>query len=649
VESAEVRRLVEENERLRAEVARLSARGVDDAEVREHDVRRALDALPALFFVLDAEGRFRKYRAGRASLAVPPEEFLGQRIDEVFPLPLSSVLGGAFARARETGELASVEYELTGLRVTGHYLADFVPLPEGHVAALVRDVTQQHHAASAVRASEARFRALIEQATDVLYLLDAGLHVTFWSPGATRALGWSPEEVLGRFGLEFIHPDDLAQMPPPDPNGAGDLGLLTYRVRHRDGSWRTLDAFVRNLLGDPAVAAVIVNARDVTEQRALEARYAESQKLESIGRLAGGVAHDFNNLLTVILSCGELLRDSIAANGPASEEDVREILGAGNRARELTQQLLAFARRQVIAPVVLDLNTLVGESEKLLRRLLGEDVTLVMSVEPGLSRVRCDPAQLQQVVVNLAVNARDAMPRGGRLEISTDDVLVDAGQAASLPGLLPGMHVRLTVRDDGPGLPPEVREHLFEPFFTTKEKGRGTGLGLATVYGIVNQSGGSIAVESALGRGTAFAIYLPRSDAEVLPRARASPNPRERGSETVLLVEDEPAVGAVTARILRGAGYRVLHAHDGAEALALAATEPCLHLLLTDVVMPGLDGRQVADAIGRTHVETRVLFVSGYTQEAIVHHGVVDAGVQFLAKPFTRDALLSRVRAVLQG
>ncbi len=263
--------------------------------------------------------------------------------------------------------------------------------------------------------------------------------------------------------------------------------------------------------------------------------------------------------------------------------------------------------------------------------------------------MRCDQAQLQQVVLNLAVNARDAMPRGGRLEIATANVEVDEERAATLPGLRPGPHVRLTVRDDGPGLAPEVREHLFEPFFTTKERGHGTGLGLATVYGIVNQSGGSIAVECPKEGGTSFEIYLPRSEAERSSQEPAPPVPAARGHETILLVEDDPAVGKLSARILRDAGYRVLHAHHGEEAVSIAAHEPRLHLLVTDVVMPGLDGRQVADAIALTHAETRVLFVSGYTQEAIVHHGVVDAGVQFLPKPFTPSVLLARVRAALKG
>jgi CheY-like chemotaxis protein len=362
------------------------------------------------------------------------------------------------------------------------------------------------------------------------------------------------------------------------------------------------------------------------------------------------VAHDFNNLLTVVLSCAEALLQDLGEGHPGAE-DVREIRGAGERARDLTRQLLAFARRQVIAPVVLDLNDLLGDSEKLLGRVLGEDVELAVQLTPGLWPVRCDPAQIQQVVLNLAVNARDAMPRGGKLTLETSNLVLDEQHAAEMPGLAPGPHVLLAVSDSGQGMTPEARAHLFEPFFTTKPPGQGTGLGLATVYGIVRQSGGHVRVHSEAGRGTTFRIYLPRTDAAPAP---GSPPPRParsaRGDETVLVVEDDPRVREVTVRALRGAGYRVLAAGDGREALAVAAAEAGpIDLLLTDVVMPELGGRQVAEALGSRHPAPRVLFVSGYTQDTIVHHGVLDAGVEFLPKPFTASVLLARVREVLDG
>ena len=612
----------------------------------EAEIQALIDRLPIIFFVLDREDRFTKYRVGNTALAVPPERFLGRRIEEVFPPPLGARFGEALARTRASGERVQVAYEIPGF--PGQWLADFAALPDGSVTILVSDVTERHAAEEALRERDRRFRTLIERATDVLYVLDPSYRVRFWSPGAAEALGWTADELEGRMAIDLVHPDDREVMGRPEEARSGESLRLAFRVRHRDGTYRLLDATVRNLLLDPAVGGVVVNARDVTEQRRLEARSAESAKLESIGRLAGGVAHDFNNLLTVILSCADMASRDVEAGARPAPEDLREILGAAERARALTRQLLAFARRQVIAPVVLDLNALVQESEKLLRRVLGEDVALAIRLGPEPWRVRCDPAQLQQVVLNLAVNARDALPRGGRLEIGTANVEVTPARAAGLPGLKAGPHVRLTVADDGPGLPQEIREHLFEPFFTTKAKGKGTGLGLATVYGIVSQSGGAISVESAPGLGTAFEIYLPRTEASVAePELARAPGLRG-GHETILLVEDDPAVGAVAARVLREAGSRVLHAQRGAEALTLAAEEPP-QLLLTDVVMPGLDGRQVADAVGRAHPGTRVLFMSGYTEDAIVRHGVVEAGVQFLPKPFTPAGLLTRVREVLEG
>jgi PAS domain S-box-containing protein len=361
--------LAEPNARLRALVS-------EDAEPIDRELRHLLDVLPVLVFVLDAEDRYEKFRQGRAPLAVPPEAFLGRRIEEVFPPPLSTRFQTAVEQARASQATVTVDYELPIGGETQFFAADFVPLPDGRSAIFANDVTARSRAERALQESERRFRTLIEKATDVLYVIDPALNVVFWSPGATEALGWTAEEMLGAFGPGFIHPDDLHVIGFPDPEESGQLVRLTYRVRHKNGSYRTLDAIVRNCLGDPAVKGVIVNARDVTEQRLLEARSAESQKLESIGRLAGGIAHDFNNLLTVILNCADMQRDAILNGRQPSVDDATEILRAGARARDLTQQLLAFARRQVIAPVVLDPNALLTETQRLLRRLLGEDVTL---------------------------------------------------------------------------------------------------------------------------------------------------------------------------------------------------------------------------------------------------------------------------------
>ncbi|MBL8936242.1 MAG: response regulator [Archangium sp.] len=489
--------------------------------------------------------------------------------------------------------------------------------------------------------SDAWYRTLLELSPDVLYTLDASFHVQFWSPGATHALGWTAQETRGAFGPDFIHPDDLAVITTPMP-GDADLLHLSYRVRHKNGSYRTLDAMVRNLLEDPAVGCIVINARDVTEQRAFEAKVAETSKLDSIGRLAGGVAHDFNNLLTIILSCGAMLEESAQAGRPADLEDVEGILSAADRARKLTQQLLAFARRQVTAPVVVELDALVKDSERMLSRLLGEDVRLTTRLGQGVPRVHLDPSQLQQVIINLAVNARDAMPKGGTLEVATAAVELSASQLPS--GARPGRYACLTVRDDGAGLSEEARAHLFEPFFTTKALGRGTGLGLAMVHGVVSQAGGLISVDSAPGRGTTFTLLFPGTNealAVTAPRPRGSAT---SGGETVLLVEDDAQLGTVTARILRDAGYRVVRAHDGNEALNLSHKEPRIDVLLTDVVMPGLGGEEVATQVCRHHPETHVLFVSGYPHETLARHTVSDGGLHFLSKPYSGPELLERLK-----
>jgi PAS domain S-box-containing protein len=502
--------------------------------------------------------------------------------------------------------------------------------------------------------SEARSRALIEKSTDIILVLDEEGRYRFWSPGATEALGYTAEERLGRVAFDYVHPDDRSRVVEVfrsllDGDGA-TAHPVRYQCRRKDGEWRQIEASVRNCLGDAAVRGVIVNGRDVTEQRSLEEQIQQSQKLESVGRLAGGVAHDFNNLLTVILSCAESLQDAVRTGSAASPEELAEIRQAGERARDLTRQLLAFARRQVILPVPLDLNALARNAQKLLRRVLGEDVELETALAPDLWAVRCDPGQVEQVVLNLAVNARDAMPGGGRLVLSTANVEVDERATASNPGMRTGPHVRLTLRDTGHGMPPEVKAHLFEPFFTTKPQGRGTGLGLATVYGIVKQNNGYILVDSAPGHGTAFEIYFPRTlDAPAAASAGAQAA-SARGSETILIVEDDPKVREVTVRSLRSAGYRVLVAKDGREALAVArGAGDRLDLLVSDVIMPGSHGPAVAESLRGFQPDLRVLYVSGHAQDAIADRGVLARGVELLHKPFTPSTLLARVRMVLDA
>ncbi len=511
-----------------------------------------------------------------------------------------------------------------------------------------------------VRESEALLRTVTDAIPDPVFLKARDGRWIFCNPATLQVIGKTMDQVIGKtdaeiyddrtVGTALMETDrrilESAQAEVVEERILGPQGyrlFLSTKAPYRDAEGR--------------VVGVIGNARDITERKqaerellAAEERFQQAQKLESVGRLAGGVAHDFNNLLTVILGAGEVLQDDLRAGRPADPVDVEQIRAAGGRARELTGQLLAFARRQVTAPVPLDLNDVVRASERLLRRVLGEDVQLSVELEPGLWTVVCDPGQVEQVILNLAVNSRDAMPRGGALLLRTRNLLVDESHAARDGEARAGEWAQLTVQDTGAGMSPEVLAHLFEPFFTTKPEGSGTGLGLASVHGIVSQAGGHLYVRSAPGKGTTVQVCLPRR-LEVPKQSRpAAAPPAVGGTETVLAVEDDPLVREITARTLRKGGYQVLVAGSGAEALEVAARlQGRLHLLVTDVVMPGVDGRALADELHRRKPGVRVLYVSGYTQDVISHHGVLDTGVELLPKPFTSGALLARVRAILDA
>jgi PAS domain S-box-containing protein len=650
--------------RRRADRDRSQAAGVEEKLRRAMAMLRAIaDTTQDPMYVKDSEGRmlFANPATLRA-LGRPAEQVIGRTDAEVLGATIGGALRATDLRIMEAGVAEVVEEEVEGPEGRRLFLSTKSPYrdDQGRIVGIIgvsRDITERKRAEEARRTlerdaargeSEVKFRALIENSSDMIVVFDAGGAIRFWSPGATAALGWLAEEVLGRAGPELTHPEDAER------GGRAFREILatpvatsrvTTRIRHKDGSWRQVESVARNLLEEPAVKGVVVNARDVTDQLRLQQQFLEAQKLESIGRLAGGVAHDFNNLLTAILGGAEALLQHLDRGKPIDREDVESILQAGGRSRDLTRRLLAVARRQVFAPAPVDLNDLVRETEKLLRRLLPESIALAVSLQPDLWTVG-DRSQLQQVLMNLAVNAKDAMPGGGRLVIETANADLDEGASRS-PGAAPKPRARLTVRDSGSGIPPEVREHLFEPFFTTKSRGQGTGLGLATVYGIVQQSNGSIAVESEPGRGAAFHIYLPRSTPGVAkppPESKAEPG----GSETILVVEDEPLVREMAVRALRRAGYRVLVADGADEALAVeAAADGAFDLLLTDVVMPGLNGRELAEGLLRRHPDLRVLYVSGYTEDAFDGVGSPEDGLELLPKPFTASGLLARVRQVL--
>ena len=389
--------------------------------------------------------------------------------------------------------------------------------------------------------------------------------------------------------------------------------------------------------------------RTVQALRKTEEQLRHAQKMEAVGRLAGSVAHDFNNLLSVILGHCSILLSDLKHTDPI-RDDVASIMSAGERAADLTGQLLAFSRQQVLEPRVLDLNASVRESEKILQRLLGADVELITHCQRKLARVKADPGQIDQVIMNLAINARDAMPEGGKLTIETKDVVLDDPYAQEHLGVAPGPYVMLAISDTGSGMSPETQARIFEPFFTTKEVGKGTGLGLSTVFGIIKQSGGHIWVYSEMGRGTTFKIYLPKTEEVSIPPEPVPKPASLHGTETILLVEDHDDVRAIALQILRRYGYHIIEARNAGEALLQCEQHPrTIHLLLTDVVMPQMSGRRLADRLLKIRPHMKVLFMSGYTENAIVHHGILESGIAYLQKPLLPETLARRVREVLDA
>jgi signal transduction histidine kinase/ActR/RegA family two-component response regulator len=422
------------------------------------------------------------------------------------------------------------------------------------------------------------------------------------------------------------------------------------RYRHKDASWRIFDGTMMNLLDVPGVEGLVVNLRDVTEQAALEGELRQAQKMESVGQLAGGVAHDFNNLLTVIIG-----RIDFLVGAPNIDEeqqaDLGEIKKAAERAAGLTRQLLAFSRKQLLQPRVLDLNRTLDEFEPMLRRLIGEDIRIEIEHGYELGSVSADPGQLQQILMNLALNARDAMPSGGVIRFRTANEIAGSGAGSPAMQIAPGDYVVLEVSDTGLGMDTATQARIFEPFFTTKGQGKGTGLGLSTVYGIVKQSGGGISVASTPDAGTVFRVYFPRTAGYALAEAAEGQHDATlSGTETILLVEDDTSVRRLVERVLKSRGYDVLAAEDGGDALKLASdVQLAVDLVLTDIVMPQMSGRELVEALQTGRPALRVLYMSGYTDDEIVRRGLKHPGLSFIQKPFTADNLAMQVRKVLDA
>jgi PAS domain S-box-containing protein len=501
--------------------------------------------------------------------------------------------------------------------------------------------------------SEKLVMALLESASQAIFSVDRAGRIVLANPKAVEMFGYSRDELLGS-PIEILLPEgkrqhhtqqrtDYVEHPRTRPMGIG----MELAGRRKDGREFPVEVSLSYIETEEGLFAIAF-VNDISQRKQLEEQLLQARKMDAVGRLAGGVAHDFNNMLTVIEGYNRMILDDLSPIDPLRDW-AEEIHRSAERAAALTQQLLAFSRRQIIQPRVMNVNTVVVHTEKMLRRLIGEDVDLNLQLATDTGNIKADPSHIEQAIVNLVVNGRDAMPFGGRMTIETCNVTLDEHYSRSHMGVQPGPFVMIAVTDTGQGMDAETKRRIFEPFFTTKAQGKGTGLGLATVYGTVKQVGGDIWVYSEPGKGTTIKMYFPRvpesvrtaSDEEALP-------PVAEQGETILVVEDEKSVRELTVRILRKLGYSVLVAAGGEEAIQISASySGKISLLLTDVVMPNMSGRQVADHLLAIRPDLKVLYLSGYTDTTVVHHGVLEKGLDFLPKPFSRDVLAKKIREIL--
>ena len=655
---ARTQELVHVNERLRGEVTeRQRAEAVSRQSEASFRLLFANNPQPMWVYDLETLRFLEVNEAAVAHYGYSRDEFLSMRITDIRPPEDLSRLLENLAGERPTLQGSSPwrhrlrDGRIIDVDISSHTL-DFA----GRRAALVvaADITQRHQAEAALRQSEEQFRGAFDHSGIGMALQRTDGRYLRVNRALCEMLGYAEDELLATTYRALTPPEEIAADLEEDRRMLSGEYVFYQREKryvHRRGHvvWVLVGvSLVRDARGHPAY--FLVQSQDVSQRKALEAQLRQTQKVEAIGKLAGGVAHDFNNLLTVIIGRCQLVLGRLEPNSPLRRH-VNLIDQTAVRAGRLTRQLLAFSRKQILQPTVLELDVLVGAMTEMFRRLIGEDIELITVPGQALGHVQADPAQLEQVILNLVVNARDAMPRGGRLILETANVELDETYARRHVGARPGSYVMLAVTDTGVGMDAATQSHLFEPFFTTKGPGQGTGLGLATVYGIVKQSGGSVWVYSELGRGTTVKVYLPRVPDAVSPRAPA-PAAAEppRGRETVLLVEDDESVRNLAREILEARGYTVLEAGHGADALLRGEGHPGLiHLLVTDVVMPAMSGRELAERLTAVRPAMRVLYMSGYTDDAIVNQGVLEPGMALLQKPFTPDALAWKVREVLDA
>jgi PAS domain S-box-containing protein len=653
-------------------VSRVSIMAIDITDRKQAEAALAahlqflqllLDTIPNPIFFKDGQGAYLGCnKAFEDYLGVTRQEIVGKSVYDLSPKELADEYHRmdleAFQAAGTQVYESRVQAPDGARRHVVFHKATF-PDPNGGMGGLVgiiTDITGLKQAETELRESEQRFRLMAETIQDVFWISTSGIGKTVYVSPAYEHIWGRPCEALYRnpkLFMEAIHPEDQERVR--SEVAAAQAQTLPwsheYRIIQPDGAVRWIQDRGFPVRDDQGRVIMFTGvATDITGRKALEGQLLQAQKMEAVGRLAGGVAHDFNNLLMAITGYGELMRAKVLKDDPLYGY-LENILKAGDRAAALTQQLLTFSRQKVVQPQVIDLNRVVLELEPMLRRLIGEDLDLEVVTDRRLGAVKADPGQMGQVIMNLVVNARDAMPQGGRLTLKTAPVDFTVGCHSRFGLTPPGPYVRLEVQDTGVGMDEAIQAHIFEPFFTTKEPGKGTGLGLSTVYGIVKQSGGYLDLASEPGAGSTFTIYLPRLEAIVAPsKPRIPITASFRGEETVLLVEDEDVLRGLLAKFLRLYGYTVLEARHGGEALLTCERhQGPIHVMVTDVVMPQMSGRELADRLAPLRREMKVIYMSGYTEDTLIQHGVADLPVAFLQKPFKPIELARRVYAVLHS
>ncbi len=667
-ESKSKEQLQQEVERLRQRVSELEASEEQGKQAEEalreseERYRTLVESAPEGIFVTNAAGSYIEVNAAACAMTgYSRDELLKMSVQQLVSPNTSPESRGTFGRVVEAGrgEADIVLRHKSGTDV--HVALKAVVLDADRIIAFCPDITERKLAEKALGNQERYYRSLIHSLHENILVIDQDHRVTDINSRALASTGLKREEVLGRSCFEVLHRNNRPcgelgeECPFQKVLETGKPATCEHIHRHADGTMHHAAIQMSPLLDvEGNVSHVIEAARDVSDlfeahekQAALQEQLQQSQKMESIGRLAGGVAHDFNNILTGINGYSEMIIDDLEPGDPM-RADLQEIKAAGERAAGLTRQLLAFSRKQTISPKVVCPNDILESSQQMLRRIIGEDIDLEFIPAKDLGRIKADPAQLDQILVNLAVNAREATPDGGKLTIETQNVSLDEEFCASHVEAEPGDHIMLAVSDNGQGMDEKTKSKIFEPFFSSKGSDANTGLGLATVYGIVKQNGGFISVYSELDAGTTFKVYFPRvkKTADALPEER--PRDTHTGTETVLLVEDEALVRNLAKRILEKSGYNVIAKDNGGAAFVYCdQSDDPIDLLLTDVVMPNMNGRDLFTKLQKKRPALKALFMSGYTENVIAHHGVLDEGVRFIQKPFTIETLETNVRRVL--